>query len=208
MIKGTCSTQFMAQEEEVNRSTPLVQASGPDGWATYYTGNCFIGWLKHINSLLIRCVNSGQLKLIVVYVVCYSLVRTNIYAAFFCGLLDTTFGLASSKKDLSIQPPSSFWTDCGVRVTTNVWHRWETSFRNYSDLISDFHAALSKEKILKLLRHSLGNEGQRKFDDLGLQECKSVKEAFNALDRTWRYEMNVFTARYVFSRMHQGTVNL
>ncbi|CAH8497738.1 unnamed protein product [Dicrocoelium dendriticum] len=105
--------------------------------------------------------------------------------------------------NLSIQPPSPFWTDCGSRPTSDAWFRWKTSFLNYLDLISDLPTALTEDKRLKLLRHLLRDEGQRQFDDLGLQGCKSVMDAFNALDGAWSYQMNVFTARYIFSRIHQ-----
>ncbi|KAA3676599.1 uncharacterized protein DEA37_0004579 [Paragonimus westermani] len=102
----------------------------------------------------------------------------------------------------NLQPPSLFWNDPAIQPTESAWVQWRTSFTNYLDLLPDT-IAYKEEQKLKLLRHLLGDEGQRHFDAFDLQSEETLFRALCKLDQAWGARTNVFTERYEFCQLRQ-----
>ncbi|CAH8583497.1 unnamed protein product [Dicrocoelium dendriticum] len=99
-------------------------------------------------------------------------------------------------------PPEAFWCDPATRPTESDWIQWRTSFTNYLDLLPATTTYDEKQK-LKLLRHLLGNEGQRYFDALDLQKFDTLTKALDVLDQSWGARPNIFAERYKFCCLRQ-----
>ena len=105
----------------------------------------------------------------------------------------------------NVQPPSCFWPSTISQPFAASWFQWKTSFVDYIGLLDEFSTTLplSENSKLKLLRHNLGDEGQKLFDALDLRTSPSLADAFTALDRSWGTHSNVFTCRFKFSQLRQ-----
>lgn len=104
-----------------------------------------------------------------------------------------------------VQPPTCFWASTSAQPSANFWYQWKLSFTDYIDLLDELNPAqkLSESCKLKLLRHHLGDEGQKYFDTLDLRGKSSLSEALAVLDRSWGARTNVFASRFKFSQLRQ-----
>ena len=104
-----------------------------------------------------------------------------------------------------IHAPEAFWSDPAARPTSEEWTNWKILFTEYLDLLILFNPSikLTEEYKIKLLRQSLGKEGQRFFASLQLGSKTTLKDVFSVLDKHWSRRINVFVARYNFSLLKQ-----
>ncbi|CAH8582717.1 unnamed protein product [Dicrocoelium dendriticum] len=103
---------------------------------------------------------------------------------------------------MELHPPTVYWSDPTLRPTESAWAQWKTSFTNYLDLLPAA-ANYTEGQKLKLLRHLLGDEGQRQFDALELQSQDTLTKALEVLDKSWGQRTNLFMARLKFGRLTQ-----
>jgi hypothetical protein len=118
---------------------------------------------------------------------------------------DTTTGCRGPFPMSTVQPPTHFWPSTAAQPSAAAWFQWKTSFTDYIDLLDAFNptSPLSESSKLKLLRHNLGDEGQKLFDALDLRDELTTIDAFGILDRSWGVSSNVFTSRFKFSQIRQ-----
>ena len=105
--------------------------------------------------------------------------------------------------DLNLRPPTPYWCDPAARPSDSAWRQWKISFTNYLDLLPAA-SAYSESQKLKLLRHLLGDEGQRHFDALDLQSSNCLSKALDVLDKSWGHQSNVFASRFKFCQLKQN----
>lgn len=101
--------------------------------------------------------------------------------------------------------PPSFWPCSTDKPSQSAWFRWRKTFADFLELLPILNptVSLTEAHKIKLLRQSLGDEGQRHFDALRIENLSSLIGALDAFGGLWGARKSIFAARYCFSKLFQ-----
>ncbi len=106
-----------------------------------------------------------------------------------------------------MQTPSltAFWPEAAAKPSSGSWNQWKKTFLDYLDVLPMWSrkSDVTELQNVKLLRHYLGESGQRYFDSISFQPDCSVADVLKELDRLWGSQDSVFMARFKFFRQRQ-----
>ncbi|CAI2737870.1 unnamed protein product, partial [Dicrocoelium dendriticum] len=104
-----------------------------------------------------------------------------------------------------LNTPPIFWSSAEEKPTLSNWIRWRKSFTNYVELLPVLNptVCLSEAHKITLFRQVLGDEGQRHYDALQLENYATLSSALDTYTTLWGLKQNVYTARYCFSKLVQ-----